>query len=224
RQAGEARERLRPGGLGVRGRVPVHQPYQRQPLGDLPLSGYPAGRRADRTPGQPQRPGAERRPAPAHPPSAGAPALRGGGAADAADPGARPAPERHPADPPAGTQRSAHQPAETLSRHRLRGRRRPFPDLSREREDPMNGQLSDNDFESLINDDDLTLDSAAEAPAAETAGLPQQDLSFFGKIPVNVTLEVASTEISLKELMEVDTSSVIVLDKLAGEPLDVKVN
>jgi len=88
----------------------------------------------------------------------------------------------------------------------------------------MNGQLSDNDFESLINDDDLTLDSAAEAPAAETAGLPQQDLSFFGKIPVNVTLEVASTEISLKELMEVDTSSVIVLDKLAGEPLDVKVN
>jgi flagellar motor switch protein FliN/FliY len=88
----------------------------------------------------------------------------------------------------------------------------------------MNGQLSDNDFESLINDGDLALSPAAEDSAAETSALPQQDLSFFGKIPVNVTLEVASTEISLKELMEVDASSVIVLDKLAGEPLDVKVN
>ena len=90
----------------------------------------------------------------------------------------------------------------------------------------MNGHLSDNEFESLINEGDLSLDAVdtpvLEAPAAAPA--PRQDLSFFGKIPVNVTLEVASAEISLKELMECDTSSVIVLDKLAGEPLDVKVN
>ena len=89
----------------------------------------------------------------------------------------------------------------------------------------MNGHLSDNEFENLINEGDLSLDvdaTALEAPAAAPA--QRQDLSFFGKIPVNVTLEVASAEISLKELMECDTSSVIVLDKLAGEPLDVKVN
>ncbi len=90
----------------------------------------------------------------------------------------------------------------------------------------MNGQLSDNDFEQLINDGDLNLDAVAEPVVEPAAALPapRQDLSFFGKIPVNVTLEVASAEISLKELMECDTSSVIVLDKLAGEPLDVKVN
>ncbi|SEM63360.1 flagellar motor switch protein FliN/FliY [Pseudomonas sp. ok272] len=90
----------------------------------------------------------------------------------------------------------------------------------------MNGPLSDNEFDSLINDSELGLTPAALEPgvAERTPQLPQQDLSFFGKIPVNVTLEVASTEISLKELMEVDASSVIVLDKLAGEPLDVKVN
>lgn len=90
----------------------------------------------------------------------------------------------------------------------------------------MNSSISDNDFDSLINDAGLNPDepsgeiAAPEAPA----GLPQQDLSFFGKIPVNVTLEVASTEITLKELMDVDAGSVIALDKLAGEPLDVKVN
>ncbi|MGE8361639.1 flagellar motor switch protein FliN [Pseudomonas sp.] len=90
----------------------------------------------------------------------------------------------------------------------------------------MNGPLSDNEFDSLINDSDLGLPAiGSEQPAVESPPqLPQQDLSFFGKIPVNVTLEVASTEISLKELMDVDASSVIVLDKLAGEPLDVKVN
>ncbi|WP_330216352.1 flagellar motor switch protein FliN [Pseudomonas sp. AM8] len=90
----------------------------------------------------------------------------------------------------------------------------------------MNGQLSDNEFESLINDDDLAAPSSNADTSTQDSGahLPQQDLSFFGRIPVNVTLEVASTEISLKELMDVDASSVIVLDKLAGEPLDVKVN
>ncbi|MDU9408446.1 MULTISPECIES: flagellar motor switch protein FliN [Pseudomonas] len=90
----------------------------------------------------------------------------------------------------------------------------------------MSSPISDNDFDSLINDAGLNLDETVSdsAPEPTPASLPQQDLSFFGKIPVNVTLEVASTEITLKELMDVDAGSVIALDKLAGEPLDVKVN
>lgn len=90
----------------------------------------------------------------------------------------------------------------------------------------MNGQLSDLELDNLINEDDLDLDlDTLEEPKHEPQPpLPQQDLSFFGKIPVKVTLEVASVEVELRELMEVDTSSVIALDKLAGEPLDVKVN
>lgn len=90
----------------------------------------------------------------------------------------------------------------------------------------MTGQLSDNEFENLINEGELSLDATDElavVPAPQPQA-PRQDMSFFGKIPVNVTLEVASAEISLKELMECDTSSVIALDKVAGEPLDVKVN
>ena len=89
----------------------------------------------------------------------------------------------------------------------------------------MNGHLSDNEFDNLIKEGELNLDAAEpETPAAAPVPTPRQDMSFFGKIPVNVTLEVASAEISLKELMACDTSSVIMLDKLAGEPLDVKVN
>ncbi|VXC27894.1 Flagellar motor switch protein FliN [Pseudomonas sp. 8AS] len=91
----------------------------------------------------------------------------------------------------------------------------------------MNSHVSDSEFENLINETDLGLAQEAPLPAApepEVARPSSQDLSFFGKLPVNVTLEVASTEVALKDLMEVDTNSVIMLDKLAGEPLDVKVN
>lgn len=96
----------------------------------------------------------------------------------------------------------------------------------------MNNQFNESDFDSLMGNGDLPPlgeaapfnNSFASSDSAPAPQVPQQDLSFFGKIPVNVTLEVASTEIPLKDLMEVDVSSVITLDKLAGEPLDVKVN
>lgn len=91
----------------------------------------------------------------------------------------------------------------------------------------MNSPVSDSEFENLINETDLGLlqdAPLAAPPVPEVARPSSQDLSFFGKLPVNVTLEVASTEVALKDLMEIDTNSVIMLDKLAGEPLDVKVN
>jgi flagellar motor switch protein FliN/FliY len=89
----------------------------------------------------------------------------------------------------------------------------------------MNNSFSDSDFDNLMAASELGAAPLAPEPAPVAApAAPQQDLSFFGKIPVNVTLEVASTEIPLKDLMDVDISSVIMLDKLAGEPLDVKVN
>lgn len=49
-------------------------------------------------------------------------------------------------------------------------------------------------------------------------------MSLFSRIPVTLTLEVASVEISLADLMSVTNDSVVELDKLAGEPLDIKVN
>ncbi|GAD31721.1 flagellar motor switch protein FliN [Photobacterium leiognathi] len=74
-----------------------------------------------------------------------------------------------------------------------------------------------------LNFDDLQLEQFDESPQLDTPN-PQRGLSFFKKIPVTVTLEVASTEISLGELMKAGEGSVIELDKLNGEPLDVKVN
>ena len=49
-------------------------------------------------------------------------------------------------------------------------------------------------------------------------------MALFSRIPVTLTLEVSSVDIPLSELMNISSDSVIELDKMAGEPLDIKVN
>ncbi|GHD63311.1 MULTISPECIES: flagellar motor switch protein FliN [Jeongeupia] len=71
--------------------------------------------------------------------------------------------------------------------------------------------------------DDALFDEPAETPAAPAK--PRRDLSqMLRKIPVTVTLEVGSTKISLYELLAIEQGSVLELNKLAGEPLVIKVN
>ncbi|MBP8220002.1 MULTISPECIES: lateral flagellar motor switch protein LfiN [Aeromonas] len=86
----------------------------------------------------------------------------------------------------------------------------------------MNDPLDLDGLDQLFGDD-ISMPSAADY-MAPTSSSKQRDLSFFHQIPVKVTLEVASTEVALGELMKVEEGAVIELDKLAGEPLDVRVN
>jgi len=41
---------------------------------------------------------------------------------------------------------------------------------------------------------------------------------------VSISMEVGSTEISIRNLLQLNQGSVVELDRLAGEPLDVLVN
>lgn len=75
-----------------------------------------------------------------------------------------------------------------------------------------------------INFDDFKIEDLNSESTETTTKKSERDLSFFKHIPVTVTLEVSSKEISLGELMKAGEGSVIELDKLNGEPLDVKVN
>ncbi|MFM5656750.1 lateral flagellar motor switch protein LfiN [Aeromonas veronii] len=86
----------------------------------------------------------------------------------------------------------------------------------------MNDPLDLDGLDQLFGDD-ISMPSAADY-LAPTNSSKQRDLSFFRQIPVKVTLEVASTEVPLGDLMRVEEGAVIELDKLAGEPLDVRVN
>lgn len=50
------------------------------------------------------------------------------------------------------------------------------------------------------------------------------DLDVILDIPVVISMEVGSTSISIRNLLQLNQGSVIELDRLAGEPLDVMVN
>lgn len=77
-------------------------------------------------------------------------------------------------------------------------------------------------FEALAEE---SLDSllGGDAPADEQPAQPR-DIQLLRNIPVRVTLEVDSVEVPLAEVLSLGSGDVLALDKIAGAPLDVRVN
>lgn len=72
--------------------------------------------------------------------------------------------------------------------------------------------------------------SAAPQPASfppmqttETGGTPK-NIDFILDIPMSVAVYVGSTKMAIRDLLQLAQGSVIELDKLAGEPMEVMVN
>jgi flagellar motor switch protein FliN/FliY len=84
------------------------------------------------------------------------------------------------------------------------------------------------------------VDAAMEQPDAaaqpveldefDSVGFPDDDpegkpdLDVILDIPVSISMEVGRTSITIRNLLQLNQGSVIELDRLAGEPLDVLVN
>jgi len=75
--------------------------------------------------------------------------------------------------------------------------------------------------------------TAPRAPMEEFGSMPKsnQPVSLDGPnldvildIPVSISMEVGNTDITIRNLLQLNQGSVIELDRLAGEPLDVLVN
>ncbi|MCM2678975.1 flagellar motor switch protein FliN [Echinimonas agarilytica] len=112
--------------------------------------------------------------------------------------------------------------------------------------------MSDNENENEAVDDQAMADEWAEALAAQTsdgidnAALDAQpaDLQDFSEfdddapitqadkkrlegildIPVTISMEVGRSKINIRNLLQLNQGSVVELDRVAGEPLDVLVN
>ena len=56
------------------------------------------------------------------------------------------------------------------------------------------------------------------------SGEMQNDIDFILDIPVQLTVELGRTKIAIKNLLQLAQGSVVELDGLAGEPMDVLVN
>jgi flagellar motor switch protein FliN/FliY len=62
-----------------------------------------------------------------------------------------------------------------------------------------------------------------DTPFAEQANRPE-NLDVVLDIPVRLSMEVGTTNISIRKLLQLNKGSLIELSRAAGEPLDVLVN
>ncbi len=79
-------------------------------------------------------------------------------------------------------------------------------------------------------------DDAEQAVEAEPAELDEfsggiagsemhdENLNVILDIPVTISMEIGRTKVSIRNLLQLNQGSVVELDRLAGEPMDVLVN
>lgn len=71
------------------------------------------------------------------------------------------------------------------------------------------GEVQDHEFKSLENEH-----------SQQTA----RDIEFLLDIPVEITVEIGMTRMLIKDLLQLGQGSVVELDKLAGEPMEILAN
>ena len=96
----------------------------------------------------------------------------------------------------------------------LRGRRRLGPSIS-VRDRGQGGAAAPEEASQPVELDELK---------DESVPVDDPKLDVILDIPVTMSLEVGETEIAIRNLLQLNQGSVIELDQMAGEPLDVKVN
>lgn len=95
---------------------------------------------------------------------------------------------------------------------------------------------AEDDWGAAMAEQQQTEEAAALAPKAATATVfkdfaggdlktgTHNDIDFILDIPVQLTVELGRTKIAIKNLLQLAQGSVVELDGLAGEPMDVLVN
>ena len=71
-------------------------------------------------------------------------------------------------------------------------------------------------------DESQAVDEQASAPKSEKVSV--ENLRVLENIEVNLTVVVGGTELKIRDLLRLNEGSVIELDRLAGDPLDILAN
>ena len=94
--------------------------------------------------------------------------------------------------------------------------------------DENTGALDDLWADALNEQKTTTTKSAADAVFQQLGGGDVsgalQDIDLIMDIPVKLTVELGRTRMTIKELLRLTQGSVVALDGLAGEPLDILIN
>ncbi|MFI8743972.1 flagellar motor switch protein FliN [Pseudomonas sp. NPDC077186] len=96
------------------------------------------------------------------------------------------------------------------------------------------GDAGQDDIDAMLAAQNSAQPAAPRAPMEEFGSAPPSsnlpvsldgpNLDVILDIPVSISMEVGNTDITIRNLLQLNQGSVIELDRLAGEPLDVLVN
>jgi flagellar motor switch protein FliN/FliY len=105
--------------------------------------------------------------------------------------------------------------------------------MSTETPNNMNDAVTDDWAQALeeqaatvsVNDDGAPVFESASAPVS-TGGSnnPMQDIQMVLDIPVQLSVELGRTRVPIKYILQLAQGSIVELDALAGEPMDVLIN
>ena len=84
------------------------------------------------------------------------------------------------------------------------------------------GGVTEPEFDAV--DDDVSPAGLQTLEDDSTPGGEDFNLDVILDVPVTIAMEIGQTKISIRNLLQLNQGSVIELDRLAGEPLDVLVN
>lgn len=109
--------------------------------------------------------------------------------------------------------------------------------MSDETEDLENASAEDaaaeDDWAAALSEQEETEQTAAAVEPAQLddfssgsvqPGNEDENMEVILDIPVTVSMEIGRTKISIRNLLQLNQGSVVELDRLAGEPMDVLVN
>lgn len=77
-------------------------------------------------------------------------------------------------------------------------------------------------MDDMDNAPDAAAEAAPEAPAQDKQGTV--DLGLLANVSVHMTVEVGNSQITLQDLLRLNEGSVVELDRMAGDPLDILIN
>ncbi|MEW6200392.1 MAG: flagellar motor switch protein FliN [bacterium] len=61
-------------------------------------------------------------------------------------------------------------------------------------------------------------------PAGAAAEYPQKNIDVLLDVPLEVIVELGKTEMQIKDILEIAPGSIVELERLSGEPVDILVN
>jgi flagellar motor switch protein FliN len=105
--------------------------------------------------------------------------------------------------------------------------------MSTETTNTMNDAVTDDWAQALEEQAGSATEHADGAPEFEAnavpatpagAGNPMQDIQMVLDIPVQLSVELGRTRVPIKYILQLAQGSIVELDALAGEPMDVLIN